>query len=533
MGYSISDERHIIEGMFMIADKAGRDVPFVLNSAQADLLPRLIGRGHVVPKARQEGVSSLILALFTVRCLYRNNTRAVVISHDKESTERLFKRVKYFLDNLRGPAAVLETSSKREFSFPKTNSVFYIGTAGARKFGRGDTITDLHCSEVAFWDNPLDLTAGLFQAVPRSGFICLESTGNGRNWFYRRVMRGRTDASKWKVHFLDWVSFDEYDLELEPDEEAHVYNTLDQDLEEVELFNEHGLTLGQIQFRREKLDEFDFDIDTFKQEYPRTLEECFKATGRSIFHKVNYIEVRGWQRDTTNLHKLDMHPKKRGTYAIGADVSGGIGQDRSIAQIIGLENREQVGEWASDRIAPDVFAQKLAELGERFNFAYITVEANNHGIVTLNELRKIYPVHLIHRKQKVRETEDHILDYGLLTTSKTRPLAIGSLRKDLAQSWVVHSPQLKDELDTFIENENGKMEAEEGCWDDRVIAMAMASYTYERACMKLGSVEEEIPYDNDPFLIDNIIDELTKGHNRGYPIAPQTRRYDEDSFSIH
>jgi hypothetical protein len=39
--------------------------------------------------------------------------------------------------------------------------MFYIGTAGARKFGRGDTITDLHCSEVAFWENAKELTAGL------------------------------------------------------------------------------------------------------------------------------------------------------------------------------------------------------------------------------------------------------------------------------------------------------------------------------------------------------------------------------------
>jgi hypothetical protein len=61
---------------------------------------------------------------------------------------------------------VLEFASKREFTFPKTNSMFYIGTAGARKFGRGDTITDLHCSEYAFWENPVDLFSGLTDAVP-------------------------------------------------------------------------------------------------------------------------------------------------------------------------------------------------------------------------------------------------------------------------------------------------------------------------------------------------------------------------------
>ncbi|MHA2377495.1 MAG: hypothetical protein ACXAB9_15175 [Candidatus Thorarchaeota archaeon] len=106
-------ERDIIEGMFMIPNKEGEDVPFILNETQRELDDNFTGR-DIIDKARQEGISSWYLALFTVRCLYKRNTRAVVISHDKESTERLFRRVKYFLENLRGPKPVLEFASKRE-----------------------------------------------------------------------------------------------------------------------------------------------------------------------------------------------------------------------------------------------------------------------------------------------------------------------------------------------------------------------------------------------------------------------------------
>jgi hypothetical protein len=81
----------------------------------------------------------------------------------------MLARVHYYLENLRGPKAVIKNSSKNELTFPKTNSMFYIGTAGSRKFGRGDMITDLHCSEVAYWEDPKSLITGLFQAVPRNG----------------------------------------------------------------------------------------------------------------------------------------------------------------------------------------------------------------------------------------------------------------------------------------------------------------------------------------------------------------------------
>ena len=180
-------ESYIIESLLMIANKAGDDVPFILNPAQRKLDEDLTGR-DIIPKARQEGISSYFLGLATVKCLYKRNTRAVVIAHEDKSTQRMLNKVRYFLDNIRGDLKpVLGSNSKNEITFPKTNSMFYIGTAGAKKFGRGDTITDLHCSEVAFWNNPKELTSGLSQAVPRSGSLSLESTGLGvGNWYQRR-----------------------------------------------------------------------------------------------------------------------------------------------------------------------------------------------------------------------------------------------------------------------------------------------------------------------------------------------------------
>ena len=286
----------------MIDNKEREDVPFRLNKTQRELDENFTGRDIVI-KARQEGISSYYLALFTARCLHRNNTRAVVISHDKESTERLFRKTKYFLENIRGPKAVIDTSSKRELTFPKTNSVFYIGTAGARKFGRGDTITDLHCSEVAFWENAKELLAGLFQAVPRSGTIGMESTGNGKNFFYRRVMSAHDKKGRYKLHFFNWIDFPEYDLPVGDSEAAEILSSLDPDLEEDYLVREVGLTAGQIKFRREKLEDLEYDLDLFKQEYPITLDECFRATGRSIFHKVQYVQTKGWERQDRQLPK--------------------------------------------------------------------------------------------------------------------------------------------------------------------------------------------------------------------------------------
>lgn len=521
----MTPERVIIENLFSIVDKDGGDVPFKLNSAQAAIDDSFSGR-DIIPKARQEGVSSYFLARGTAKCLSTRNTRAVVISHDTESTQRMLAKVHYFLENIRGPKAVIKTFSKNEVSFPKTNSVIYIGTAGSRKFGRGDTITNLHCSEVAFWSDPKTLLTGLFQAVPKSGEISLESTGNGvGNYYHRACMRASTGNSQYRMHFLPWHTFEEYRLELSDDIAQAILENLNDEWEEPQLVADYGLTAGQLAWRRMKLEELDYDMKNFKQEYPITLDECFQATGQSIFTIGNYSNRPDqWIKTDPNTYELVGHPISDHIYSVGADVAAGVERDYSVVEVVDLTDMEQVAEWRSNKIGPDIFGHKIAYLGRRYNEALLAVESNNHGIVTINELlkgnngRPIYPTGKIVRGLRT----DTLMDYGLRTTAQTKPLMIGKLRKLLLKLLKIHSPALHSELSTFVETENGSLEAQEGCFDDCVMALAEAMFIMEKALMA-GAHSDSIYIENepDPFSMDSIIKELRMRHQM-YPISANT-----------
>lgn len=508
-------ERYVIENMFRIVDKEGNDVDFILNPAQARLDAELTGR-DIVPKARQEGITSYILARFAVKCLTSRNTRAVVISHDTESTQRMLAKVKYYLKNIKGPAPIMGNENKNELTFPKTNSTFYIGTAGSRKFGRGDTITHLHCSEVAFWADPNSLLSGLFQSVPKTGEIYLESTGKGvGNYYHRTCMRAAEGQSRFTLHFFNWLEFPDYSLDLTDDQAEAILDNLMEEWEESQLVEEFGLTAGQLAWRRMKLEELDYDLRSFKQEYPCTLEECFQASGDSFFYTVRSRRIDEWKKVDTNLHMLTGHPRPGVTYALGADVGGGVKKDNSVIQIIDVNSMEQVAEWASNRIPPDAFAEKIAWLGEMFNLAMAAVEANNHGILTLKMLKGMYPIGRILRGEKT----DNILDLGFRTSVSTKPLLIGTLKRDLAACLTVHSPMLLGELSTFIEKDTGKLEADDGCMDDRVIAIALANYIAPKALMMgPGNKTTYLPSKAiDPFSIEAIIKEMTS-RSAGFPV---------------
>ncbi|HEG44666.1 MAG TPA: hypothetical protein ENH94_11530, partial [Phycisphaerales bacterium] len=189
-----SPERAIIESMFRIPNKQGEPVDFKLNAVQARLDTELTGR-DIIPKARQLGISTYYLARFTALCMTRKNFRAVVISHEEGATKRLLRRAKFIIENLRSPSddieLVLETDrlSQAEINFKETGSWFYIGTAGARAFARGDTLNAIHCSELAFWVDAEHLLSGLIGSMPDGGEIGIESTGKGvGNSFHRRYV---------------------------------------------------------------------------------------------------------------------------------------------------------------------------------------------------------------------------------------------------------------------------------------------------------------------------------------------------------
>ena len=527
-----TQERLIIESLFNIVDKDMNDVPFILNPTQAKLDSDLTGR-DIIPKARQLGISAYFLARYTAKCLSKKNTRAVIISHDKESTQRMLAKVHYYLSHIRGPKAVIKNASKNELTFPKTNSMFYIGTAGSRKFGRGDTITDLHCSEAAFWEDPKTLTAGLFQAVPRdTGEIAIESTGNGvGNWYHRQCTRASSGIGRFRLHFFNWLWAPEYSVPVS--DPAKFIASFDPDLNEPDLYKQ-GLSVEQLAFRREKLEELDYDLRLFKQEYPFTLDECFQGTGFSFFSVVNYKPERSWIRDSidSNLWYLYEHYKhKHSSYAIGVDVSGGVGRDRSVIEVFDIHTFEQVAEWVNDKISPDRLARKVMELGRHFNDAFIVTEINNHGAVTQLKLNEGFSADNIsaysaHRMYQNEKGGDTLLEYGFKTNVRTKPLLIGELRRLIIDIATLHSPLLKDELNTFIETETGKLEAREGCFDDRVIGTALALL----GCMTSPDRFEKEQRDQlrkqlkDPFQLEGLLEELQGrfAANEGdYPIPHQ------------
>ena len=232
---------------FDIVDKGGQTVPFTVNSEQAKFIRTMTGR-DVILKSRQIGFSSVVLALFTLDFLLQKNNRSVCISHDGPSAQKLLDRVKFFIRSAeeKGLSINLKYNSRNELVNADKNSSFYIGAAGNKRFGRGDTLMNLHLSEFGFYDDPQAMLSSVLQAVVPDGRVVIESTANGMNYFKEFWDKSKAGQTGFFTHFFD-NSF---------------YSP--------EFLNQKKNELGS---------------DLFKQEYPGNDLEAFLSSGNPFFDR--------------------------------------------------------------------------------------------------------------------------------------------------------------------------------------------------------------------------------------------------------
>lgn len=181
-------------------------------------------------------------------------------------------------------------------------------------------------------------------------------------------------------------------------------------------------------------------------------------------------------------------------------------------------------EYKSNRVDPEVFAHRLEELLAEWGHPFLVVESNNHGILTLAVLAKIYPGSRLYSGDMTHTSseEKQLLQLGQRTNLRTKPLMIGSLRTALVSGLKIYSTILKMQLSTFIEHDDGKLSAQSGCDDDTVIAMACAVKGINHAAMIATSERSvrESSRSKDPFSLEHILGEM-QGNLEGFPIKPQ------------
>ena len=526
---------YLIELEFVIVNKKQETVPFFINEVQRDFIDNKLNKAiedyksgiitdltFLVLKGRQQGFTSVITAYQLACSLLKKNFQGFTLSDKADNTETIFQnKAKFPYDQL--PEMLQPTekfNNRRQLLFEKLNSNWEVDTA-TENVGRSKTVNFFHGSECAFWKSMAKVQAGLGEAFTSDCIKIYESTANGYNDFQKLW------SSKNAINcFYEWWKTKEYRTKFETEEIKqeflnNVYHNKEWIYERIKiLIGEKKLDLEQVYWYYKKYNSY-IDKENIKQEYPCSAEEAFLATGNCIFDKekiINRIQqlkeplkqgffkydkyyskkdnevlikndsIR-WVDDTNGYIKIYEDVKEGYPYVFGGDIAG-EGTDYFTGQGLNNVTGNQVA-VLKHQFDEDMYAKQMYCLGYYYNKALLAIETN-YSTYPNKELQRLqYP------KLYVREKEDTfagniVKAYGFETNKKTRPIIIAGLVEEYRDNLdLVNDKDTLEEALTFIKNESGRPEAQEGCHDDLTMAKAIAHYVRSQQSYIAKKTEEE------------------------------------------
>ena len=355
-------------------------MPFVPNAAQRHLMERLHHR-NVILKARQLGFSTLVEILWLDHALFVPDQRCVVIAHNLDDAESLFRdKILFAYRNLPEPlraAMPLAKESASEIVFAHNNSGIRVATSA-----RSGTYHRLHISEMGkiaakFPEKANEIVTGSFPAVPANGCIVVESTAEGAEGAFYDLSRRAEEASQlgkdlgpadWSFHFFPWWQAPEYRLDpagitITPAD--HEY------FDQIEREACTKLRMDQrAWYVAKRENDFGGDAESMWREMPSTPAECWARSTEGTYFTPQLVRARkdGRIGSVPHVSHVPVH-----TFW---DIGAGDGTGIWLMQHVGTQDRflRYVEGWSEGY---DYYVRILRETGWLFGTHFLPHDASH------------------------------------------------------------------------------------------------------------------------------------------------------------
>jgi hypothetical protein len=507
------------------------------------------------------GLSTLFEGLIFQDSANNPFKNSLIVAHEESASSNLFNMSKLFYENLPDVIRPMkkynngkilsfenpENDEAKKAENPGLRSKITIATAGSGEVGRSATIHNLHASEVAFFPDAKTTMLGLLQSIPdeMNTLVVLESTANGvGDWFYEMWQKATKGENDFIPIFLPWFIDPTYVRKFNSESQKQQFidevNSVTRDSNgnnihtyEYELKEKFDLSWEQLWWRRHTIKtKCQGDETLFMQEYPATPEEAFISSGRPKF---NISALRKYQTITKDpirrgyLRELDtgeitfleddkgyisiwQEPEPGRYYSIGGDVAEGLIDGDYSCGVVGDNTTFDIVAMWHGHIDPDLFGEELIKLAKYYNNAYLGVENNNHGLTTLTTIKRKEYWNLYFTKIHDKISDKYTQKMGWSTNSATKPFMIDKLAEFIREMYLgIYSDLIIGECFTYVIDEKGRTNAQQGAHDDTVMAMAI--------CLQLMlenrgqtyipeiPIDERAMYKGDNEIIDSLFED--------------------------
>jgi len=441
-------------------------VPFIMFKYQHNVIKDYENnRFNIISKFRQGGLTTVTLLWGMYKCMFQTDQQIMLLSKtDREATDigmMIDRAAENLPDWLRPKKDGKWNDHLKMFTETGSSVKFYSPQAA-----RGKSVTFLIIDEAAFIEDMDKHWKAMWPVLSTGGSCTLVSTVNGiGNWYYQTYIEAKEKRNLFHVIDLDYWEHPDYN--------------------NPKWVAEQKAQLGEKGFLQEVLREFLGSGETyFSSKIVRELTEqtMNNFPSKKLFAK--WVNLQGFAstvESESNKGALWVwkEPVDGRDYIIGADCAEGQAEnnDNSCFQVIDQITCEQVAEFYSNTVSPNVFAQILKEVCIYYNNALLVVENMGPGIAVLNTLQNHLFYDNIYFENKKGNPKP-----GVRMGQVNRPLFLETLQSRLInQSMRINSIRFTNELGTFEYNPGTKKaQAQKGKHDDAIMAMCIALFVRDQ-----------------------------------------------------
>ena len=436
-------------------------------------------RFNIVLASRQVGKTTMMTIYTLWVACFLEDQRILVVANKEQTAINIFKRIRLAYEQLPNwlKPGVVEYG-KTSMTLTNGSSIGISTTSSDA--GRGDSCNCLVLDELAFIDNHLveSFWKSVYPIISSSkkSKIFIASTPNGTgNLFHDLYSNAVRNKNNWCASRIDW-------WEIPGRDDKWKQDTI-QSLGSTDIFDqEFGCQF--IETGESVLDE------ELVRKCSLTLTDP-----EHVFEDGNY---RVWK-----LPDLDR------IYAIGVDISEGVGEAASVIQVIDITDLteiEQVAVYHNNQISPYNFTTKLLEILQQWGEPPALIERNNCGAQVVDTLKNVHGYeNIVNYTPSRTQTHDRP---GVIAHTNTKYKGVVNMKYWLTEVYgvVLHDTPTLDELKTFVRYPNGTWKAVQGTsiHDDRVMSLIWALMILETTITEQYFEIEMFDKNNKPAVLSSI-----------------------------
>lgn len=447
------DPVYFIRNYVYIKHATRGKIKFNLYDYQEEMVRRYHSqRFNIVLSARQTGKTETSCAYLLWSAIFKPDQTILVASNKSSNSMEIIAKIQYAYEEL--PAWLkpgIDENSWNKHTCAFDNKSRIVATTTSADSGRGMAISLLYCDEFAFVKPHISrqFYDSILPTISTGGSMIISSTPNGDVGQFAELWRGAKaglNDFKYGITYVPWDAPPGRDEEFKK--------------------KFRGL-LGDRKWRQE------YECEFLTEEL--TLVDSTLIT-QAETRVEQLIEANELIKFAVNDNRFQFFKKlvKDAIYLVGVDPSTGNGSDNGVIQVFEFPAMEQVLEYTTNTLSPQIMYTELKALlnflGQATDEIYFSVENNGVGQGVLasyeGDLTPPDNAMLISHKGLV----------GVNSNIKTKLRACLQFKEAFERNKItINSPQVLTELKSFVRY-SGSYAAQTGATDDRIMAIMVVFY---------------------------------------------------------